>query len=522
MKKSDTNIKKITGSAMALSMISAFGLVFSFLQEALLAYFFGTTGDSDAYVIAIQLPVIVFSVISTSISTIIIPKYSSELFSHGKESARRYASNFMSAISLVTIGIIIVCELFAKQIIGVLAPGLETSIRELTIILFRIILPTVLFTELININIGILNVHKSFLLPALASNFLNIGFLGIVFFLARSIGIYAAILGTAVGTVMEFAYTLFLRRKYMKYSLVLDLSDKKMKESISMAVPVFIGIGADEVSKIVDKIVSSFLSEGSISSLNYASRLTSAVSSLLISGISTVIYPEFAKHAAEKNKGELANTLIFSIKLYLFVIIPVIVGGCFCSETIIKVVFGRGSFDGSSIGRTAPLFSCYLVCLLFTAIRTASSRYFYSQGDSKTPMKNSIIGICVNIILNIVLVKYFDTLGLALATTVSMGLIALLILVDAKKTNNNIKYSDINNTLLKSIISASVMLIILFLQSKIPFAYSLINMSGTLHSLLYLIIQILMGCIVYFGCQRLLKSEEVSIILSIIKGRGKA
>lgn len=517
MREESHNFSNVAKPALLLTAISAFSLLFSFAQEAVLAFYFGTGKETDAYTIAIQLPVIVFSVVSTSISTIVIPNYSKKIYGESPEKAKEFANSFISAITVITVIIIAIAEIFAKPLMSFFAPGLPEDVKELTVVLFRIILPTILLTELININTGILNVHKSFILPALTSNLLNISFVVCVVVFASTKGIYAAIWGTAIGTIIEFVYSVLLRRRYMRYRPTLELKDDMMKKSLKMALPVFVGIGADEVSKIVDKIVSSFLSEGSISALNYASKLSSAVSSLLISGISTVIYPEFAKHAAAGDKKLLARTLNYSLNLYLIIVVPIIFGGAYLSKDIIRLVFKRGVFDEESVIITAPLFACYLVCLLFTAVRTASSRYFYAQGDSFTPMKNSVIGIIINIILNIVLVRYLGTFGLALATTISMGIISFLILIDAKKGNSNIVYSSSIVVLLKVVFSCLLMTGMLFIVKRLFEFVKVDYISSSLYLALYIFLCVLIGGIVYFMSLVLIKTKEAQDVLRLLK-----
>lgn len=517
------NMENMAKSAVLLSAISAISLLFSFLQESVLAYFFGTSAETDAYTVAIQLPVILFSVVSTAISTIIIPNYSKELFGKGKEHAERYASNFMTSITLLTVLIVVVCEIFAEPIMKVLAPGLAPEINKLTANLFRIVLPTIVLTELMNINSGILNVHRSFILPALTSNILNIAFVGSVFFLARNYGIYSAIIGTTVGTCLEFIYSLLLRRKYMKYHYVLDLKDDTMKLSVKMALPVFVGIGADEISKIVDKMVSSFLAEGSIASLNYASKLSSAVSALLINGISTVIYPEFARNAAENDEEGIANTLIFSIKTYVLIIMPLIFGGSILSKEMIAIVFRRGSFDMTSVERTSPLFACYLACLLFTAFRQASSRFFYAQGNSIIPMKNSVIGIALNIVLNIVLARWLGAFGLALATTISMAVISILILAEARRKNRHINYRTVITVSLRALFASVVMILSIVALRSVFIRFGLYDINSFLRCLLYVICSILLGASIYFGIHMLIKTSEIkTIVRMFIKRKSRA
>lgn len=510
----------IAKSAIGLSLISGITLIFSFLKESVFAYFFGTTATADAYAIAIQLPVTLFSVISTAISTVVIPNYSKALIQNGREEARKFASNLMTVITAITVFLLVILELGAPVVIKISAPGLTKETGDLACLLFRLVMPTVLLTELININTGISNVHKSFALPALGSMFLNVIYVLVVIVLADRLGIHAAILGYLIGTAVQFLYSVILRLRFVRYRYEFNLKDKTMVNAFKMAVPVFIGIGAAEINKIVDKMVSSFLQEGSIASLNYASKLSSAVSTLLISGIATAVYPEFSRCVNEKRFKDLADNFLLSLKLYVVIIFPLIVGGAFLSSEIITVVFKRGTFDSESVVRTAPIFACYLVCLLFTAIRQSSSRLFYSYNDSKTPMKNSLVGIVCNIILNIVLAHYLQAFGLALATTISTAIISGLILKDAKKKNEFIQYHKILLLVGKVVLSSGVMVAGLY-AFKVISKSGLLMQAGIVNQILYLVLSIVIGVLLYGIMLLVTKTEEAYIVVRKILKRKK-
>lgn len=502
----------IAKSAIGLSLISAITLVFSFVKESVFAYYFGISALADAYAIAIQLPVTLFSVVSTAISTIVIPNYSKEFIQNGQENAKRYACNLMTVIAVITGILLIVLEGGAPAVIRITAPGLEIQTSKLACKLFRMVMPTVLMTELININTGILNVHKSFTLPALGSMFLNIVYVFFVVLLADKQGIYAAIIGVIVGTIVQFIYSLVLRRHFVKYRFEFNLKDKTMVNSFKMAIPVFVGIGAAEINKVVDKMVSSFLKKGSIASLNYASKLSSAVSTLLISSIATVVYPEFSRCINEKRFKDLAEQFLLSLKLYIVIIFPIIIGGSFLSTEIIAVIFKRGSFDADSVYRTAPIFACYLICLLFTALRQSSSRLCYSYNDSKTPMKNSIIGITFNIVLNIVLAHYLQAFGLALATTISTAIISGLILKDAKKKNRYIEYRKILPLVGKVFISSLIMIGVLYLY-KAFWGNAFLEKGTFICELFYLGCAIIIGAMSYLAMLVAVKTDEVHMLI---------
>lgn len=519
----DSGSKKthIVKSAAALSIVSGFSLIFSFLQESVFAYFYGANNATDAYYMATQIPVTLFALISTAISTVVIPCYSNELYKKGKEAAERYASNFMSSISIITIVAIILGEIFAHFVLLVFAPGMETATRELSTFIFRLVLPTILLTELMNINTGVMNVHKSFVLPAMTSNILNIAFVSSVFVLANRVGIYAAVIGTIVGTVLEFVYSIIIRRKYMKYRYIFDIKDEGMKTSVKMAGPVFIGIGAAEINKIIDRVVASFLTEGSITILNYAAKLSSAVSTLFITGLTTVVYPEFSEKTAEEDDKGVADVMVFAINMLLIIIVPIIAGGFVLGEDIIKIVYGRGKFSNDLVYKTAPIFVCYLFSLIFVSTRQVASRLFYSYKDSKTPMKNSIIGIIINIILNIVLGKLMGAIGLALATTISAGVISFLLLVDAKKRNAYLKYKSIALVGIKSIIASTVMALIVWLVKRLFILKGYYNLDMISRTVVVLLIAVMAGAAVYLVMLFVLRVSEAKKVLEMIKDKRK-
>ncbi len=403
-------------------------------------------------------------------------------------------------------------EIGAPIVIKITAPGLSKETADLACTLFRMILPTILLTELININTGILNVHKSFVLPALGSVFLNVTYASCVILLADKFGIHAAIIGTIIGTIIQFVYSLILRNRFVRYSFVINFKDETTVSSLKMAIPVFIGIGAAEINKIVNKMVSSFLAEGSVASLNYASKLSSAVSTLLISSIATVVYPEFSRCVNEMRFKDLAENFLLSLKLYIVIVLPLIFGGVFLSTEIITVVFKRGSFDAESVARTAPIFACYLVCLLFTAIRQSSSRLFYSYNDSKTPMKNSLVGIAINIILNIILAHYLQAFGLALATAISGGVISFLILKAAQKKNEYIEYEKLIPLIVKVMFSSLVMIGCIFLF-RTTIGSTLIQDGTFAKTVIYIVISVVIGVGVYFCMLFITRTEEAYVVL---------
>ena len=472
------NWMKMAKTSTAVSVVAIITLIVSFFKESVFVYFYGASAVTDAYVIAIQLPTTLFSLISTAISNVALPYYSKKLNQDGREIAAGYASNLMTMVTILSIAIVLLCELFAQAIISVCVPGLNGETAQLAATLFRMIVPTIILTELMNINTAVLNVHKSYILPSLASLFLNFTYVSFVVLLAQTKGIYAAVWGNIIGALVEFAYSVLLRRKFLKYRWRCNPSDQDMIASVRKAVPIFVGIGAAEINKLVDTLVSSFLKAGAISMLNYASKLSSAVYTLLIQGITTVVYPELVECAAEDRDDRMADCLLTSIRLVLLIMSPIMVGGAVLSKEIITIIYRRGAFDAFAVEKTAPLFACYLVCLLFSVFRQIISRAFYSYGDTKTPMKNSFIGIVINIVLDFAVVRFLGEIGLALATTVATAIISFLLFWDIKKRNTHITYNGLPQLIIRILISCIAMGIALIAMHTLANQFGFYDLSS--------------------------------------------
>ena len=146
-------------------------LLFSFVKESIFANYYGASYITDAYTIAIQIPATLFSIVSMAVSNVALPYYSKKLNGEGKESATKYISNLITIITMLSIFIVLLLEIFAGSVINLFAPGLTQEAKEIAKLLFRLILPKIILTQLININSAILDVHKNFVLPMLSDNY---------------------------------------------------------------------------------------------------------------------------------------------------------------------------------------------------------------------------------------------------------------------------------------------------------------------------------------------------------------
>lgn len=494
-----------------LTLISAITMLISFGKETVVAFFFGTTSSADAYTVAVEFPTTLFSIISVAISTVLIPMYLKVLEKEGNESASKYASNLISLVIIVGCAFLIVFELFSGLLVRIVAPGLERNTLTLAISLFRMLLPVTMLTLLVNINTGISNSNKCYFFPALTPNLLNIPIIIASIVLARKVGILAVIYGTIAGIILELIYSHYIAGRYYKYHPFFNIHDHNLLTTIRLAIPTLIGTCAEEVNKIVDRFFSSLLPTGSIASLNYGAKLSTGIYSLIIASIATVSYSEFAIAAAKNDKDGLVKAFELANRISLLILFPIVAGGIYLSTELVSVVFERGEFSGDDVTTIAPIFSAYLIGLIFSAIRVNCCKLCFSLGNTKIPTYTTLICVAINIPLNAFLSKKLGATGLALASTLAIVTATIAIYLLIIRMFSSLKHRDNATFIIKLSISTIFMIIVLSLLRSIwP-----VNVAKAL----FLAVSVVIGCITFFLFLVIMRIQEVYLIIDKIWGK---
>ena len=265
-----------------------------------------------------------------------------------------------------------------------------------------------------------------------------------------------------------------------------------------------VSAGVAECNALVDKAMSSMLSTGTVSCLNYGQKLTNVCSGLLSSAISTALYPQMIELIALDKRDELGRLVVKIVNLFCVLMIPVTIGGVLFRIEIVSAVFQRGAFDANSTALTANIFAVYCLGLFFIACNTIISNIFYGFGDTKTPMYIGIAHLVINVILNLVFIHFWGVNGLAFATSMS-AIITFFIRFSVVR-----KYIELNQNIVV------VTGIKVLLASAIAFGVTrFFFWSYTVNKYLMLVITVIVGLILYLVSIKLLKGRELDDLFNL-------
>lgn len=481
----------IVKTTMWVTIVMCLGYIVSFAKETVVANYFGVSMEVDAYTIALQVPVILFSFVAVAIQSVIVPLYSELLYNKGRKESDSFASNLTITVLLFAGIFFIVGEIFAGGIIYVFAPGFGQEAHDLATELLRITLPTIFFSLITQVFTAVLNVHKKFILPSASVLILNIGLIISIIFLHSRYGIVSACVGQIIGCLCQTIFLFSLIKKYFTLTFILDLKDVTLRQAIRMSIPVFWSISVSEINAIVNKIMASFLFVGSIAAMGYAQKINTIFISFFTSSIATIVYPMYAESAVKGDIKQLNNRINITLSAYSFFLIPAMLFVLCYRKEIIEIAFARGAFGASAIDITQQLLGFYVFGILFMALRSTITNVFYSLRDSKTPAKNATIGVAINIVLNLSLPFIMGVNGLALATSITAMYITTSLLYSLLKRYDGLDlkmfYANLRGIAAAAIISFVLMACVKFFIRDISNILSLLIGFGVC-SVIYLIV----------------------------------
>jgi len=265
----------------------------------------------------------------------------------------------------------------------------------------------------------------------------------------------------------------------------------------------------------VDRTIASTLVDGSISALYYSNRLVQFPLGAFGIAISIAIFPTLAKQTAKNNIAEFKKSLLFGLKMLLFITIPSAVGLIVLKDSLIRLIYEHGIFSRVATNMTASALLYYSIGLFAYACVRLITMSFYALKDTKTPVKIGIYIVFINIALDLILVRYLAHAGLALATSVAaiLNLIILLKVLGDKIDGFELK-SQVS-FLIKIIISSIFLGVICILVSN--YFGKVLDLNYKYNQIIQVAASIFSGGMVYLISSYILGVKEVRNLRQTIK-----
>jgi putative peptidoglycan lipid II flippase len=209
-----------------------------------------------------------------------------------------------------------------------------------------------------------------------------------------------------------------LLRLGFRFAWRLELNNPQLRELWTLMWPSVIAGAAVQVNVLVNGMFASEINGGR-SWLNCAFRLMQFPIGLFGVSLATVTLPAVARRFARDDLASFGRTVRTSLRLTLFLSVPAAVGLAVLAPTIIALIYQHGHFSARDTSQTALALRAYAIGLAGYAAIKVLTPCFYALNLPRTPLRISLIGIGVNLVLNVMNARVFGLghAGLAIATS---------------------------------------------------------------------------------------------------------
>jgi putative peptidoglycan lipid II flippase len=414
-------------SKAALIMVASVLLsrVMGFVREIVIAHVGGASASTDVYFAAFTIPDFLNHLLAGgALSITFIPIYSRYLAANDEEGGARFASVVLTNMTLAGMPLILVLELFAEQLVPIVAPGFDAAQTETCARLVRIILPAQYFFYVGGILMAAQYSRERFLLPALAPILYNAGIIVGGLALGPWLGMegfcWGVLGGAFAGNLVVQAYG--AHRTGLRVRFEFSLRHPGFVEFFKLSMPLMLGLSLILVDEWIGKALGSYLVPASISWLNYARTLMRVPIAIVGQAAGVASFPFLSRLAAEGKMDDLERTTSRALRMVLLFILPLSALCATMGREMAMILYGRGKFtpaDATAVGDTMLWFS---LGIFAWGAQGILARGYYAMRNTMTPTLVGTIFTAAVLPLSYVLMQSMQHEGLALAS--SIGIVA--------------------------------------------------------------------------------------------------
>jgi len=503
------------------------------LRDMAFAYFLGAACLMDGWVIAFKIPNLARRLFGEgAASSSLIPVYSEQL-QKNPEAANKLACTVVTVIFVLLAGMVLLGEgiIWGYYRFFSIFPS-----TDLKLALSGIMLPYTILICVVAILAGILNAHRHFAMPAAAPIVLNIFIISSLCIGGWGFGIQPGRLVFVVagavlvaGLAQLFMQLGPLRTRGVYIRPAWQVRSEAFRKIIILMGPMILGLTVTQINTLADDFIALWFSgspekgeifslfgreirypmwEGAVSHLFYSQRLYQFPLGILGISLTTAIFPVMSSEAARKDFDALVKTVSRGIRAAVFIALPATAGLILVRNLVISVLFERGQFTSGDTTLTAGVLFFYSLGLCGFFMQQVATRAFYSIQDSKMPARSALVAVCVNIVLNLTLIWFMGTAGLALSTALCSYLQVVILVLELRRRFGSSILDRILTTLIKTLAATILMWVsgkcLLYLFRGLP--------EGTGFGVLRLAVVVPLAAAVYVAAAKLLHIEMLSLI----------
>ncbi len=429
-----------------ISILTILSRIFGFGRDILMANLFGNSLAADAFLFAYRFPAMLRTLlIEEGFQAAFIPLY----IKLDEKQAKHFTATVLVAMLILCVVLLVPALIFMPELMGLMASGFKErgNSFELLVLLARILFCYFAFLLISAVFVNLLQSHKKFIATASLPLFISIGLiismLLIVIYPAHPwvLAPVDKIVWLAVAVIIAgFFQMLFIIGVAMRAKLTLNFAYEPammplLGQFFKKMLPVMLGKSSVQITFLINQILIIGTGAGALSTFYYAERMMHLPIGIFIIAIATVLLPYLSHQLQHHHERERISAQHYAMTAALLLTMPAMIAFMVLAPIIMLTLFQHGAFGVEAARISANVLICLAPGLPAIALIKIQTTILFAHHDTKTPFIVTVVGAIFNVVLAIILIKHLSYLGVAIASTLSLSLqsIALIIILMKKR-----------------------------------------------------------------------------------------
>jgi putative peptidoglycan lipid II flippase len=405
----------------AAAIVTAAGVLVKLvatLKEFVVAGAFGRSDAMDAFLIAFMVPGLLVNLFSESMNQALIPTLVRVREQEGPVKAQQLLSSAMIWTCMLLAGGSLAMALAARVFFPIVVPHFSPAKLLLTEALFYSLLPVVVIAGIASNCTAVLNTSDRFAWPALAPMATPLMLMLGAWLLSPRIGIWSLVYANLAGALIHALLMIWMMHTHgYRFSLRWHGASESAREVAGQYGPILLSGLVASGGMLVDQGMAASLGSGSVATLAYANRFVGVILNLLAGAIATAVTPYFSQLVARRDWAGCRHTMNTYAGVTALVSVPVTLAMIFGSHWMIRLTFQHGVFSAADTAAVAPVQAMYAIQLPFYVVSRVFYRYLVAIRRTALILYCGIINLVLDVILNLILMRWLGVAGIALATS---------------------------------------------------------------------------------------------------------
>ncbi|WP_041794161.1 murein biosynthesis integral membrane protein MurJ [Pararhodospirillum photometricum] len=409
--------------------------VAGFVRDIIIARYLGAGAVADAFFVAFRFPNLFRSLFAEgAFSAAFVPLFAGEVEAQGRDAARRFAREAYTVLALLLVVFVAAMEILMPWAMIALAPGFADVPGKMTLAveLSRIAFPYLLFISLASLQSGVLNSLGHFAAAAAAPILLNLTLITALLGFADSAPTpgHALAWGVSAAGVLQFVWlAVHCRRAGLPLGLTRPRLSPLVRRLGRRVVPVVFGSSLYQVNLLIGTVLASLVSDGAVSYLYYADRVTQLPLGVIGIAVGTALLPLLSRQLKAGNIEAALWNQNRALEVALLLTLPAAAALMVLATPITATLFERGAFSPEDTVATAAAMVAFGAGLPAFVLVKVLTPAFYAREDTATPVRIAAVAMATNIGLNVALMGPLGHIGIAIGASASSWLNAVLLAV---------------------------------------------------------------------------------------------